>query len=276
MSDAARLDDESLNHGSACDVEPAAPAAQSEGETCSRSEPEQPRRGELIPFLAAQEKLAQASRLRFSARDEAPPHDAAKLRDAWDWRRLRAAASLAAVVAIGGAAAAEHVHALRLARADQTQAHSLTERLDSMSTRLESLGYEPIARRADEPAESAGGDQIGRGEHARRRRRRGPTLRARRQLEKDQSARLDKLADRIEHDASTRLTDVAARLDKLEAKPVASVAAAAAAAAKPTTAAKIAAAKAAPGVSTETTGSIDRPQPRCAGSMSLRSTTVTR
>ena len=260
MSDAARLDDESLNHGSACDVEPAAPAAQSEGETCSRSEPEQPRRGELIPFLAAQEKLAQASRLRFSARDEAPPHDAAKLRDAWDWRRLRAAASLAAVVAIGGAAAAEHVHALRLARADQTQAHSLTERLDSMSTRLESLdtnrsrdeltSLRKVLAEIKSGAASTRdvGGAVGQ-------------LSARvDRLEKDQSARLDKLAERIEHDASTRLTDVAARLDKLEAKPVASVAAAAAAAAKPTTAAKIAAAKAAPGVSTETTGSIDRPQ----------------
>jgi hypothetical protein len=77
-------------------------------------------------------------------------------------------------------------------------------------------------------------------------------------LEKDQSARLDKLAERIEHDASTRLTDVAARPDKLEAKPVAPVAAAAPA--KSAALAKIAAAKAAPGVSNDTTGSIDRPQ----------------
>ena len=74
-------------------------------------------------------------------------------------------------------------------------------------------------------------------------------------LEKEQGARLDKLGDRIDRDAATRLADVSARLDKLEAK-----ATAATAAAKPST--KVNVAKANPGVSYEPTGSIDRPPPR--------------
>src|SRR5271168_2113515 len=37
-------------------------------------------------------------------------------------------------------------------------------------------------------------------------------------VERDQGARLDKLAERIDHDASSRFADLAARLDKLEKK----------------------------------------------------------
>ena len=159
------------------------------------------------------------------------------------------------MVAIGGAAAAEHVHALRLAHTEQSQAHGLTERLDAMSARLESL---ELNRSRDELANmrkmlaeiksgSASTRDVG-----------GAVgqLGARvDRLEKDETAKLDKLADRIEHDAATRLADVTGRLDKLEgraATPVASTAPAKAGGVKTLTA------KAAPGVSNETTGAIDK------------------
>jgi len=74
-------------------------------------------------------------------------------------------------------------------------------------------------------------------------------------LEKEQGARLDKLGDRIDHDAAARLVSVTARLEKLEAKTAVATAAAKAAP-------KINIAKASPGVSYAPTGSINRPPPR--------------
>jgi hypothetical protein len=79
-------------------------------------------------------------------------------------------------------------------------------------------------------------------------------------LERDHGARLDKLADRFDHetagklaDLSGKLTDVSGRLDKLEKRPLAAAPVAPAPQIKPVPAAT---------VSNETTGSIDRPKLR--------------
>jgi hypothetical protein len=79
-------------------------------------------------------------------------------------------------------------------------------------------------------------------------------------LERDHGARLDKLADRFDHetagklaDLSGKLADVSGRLDKLEKRPLAAAPVALAPQAKPVPAAT---------VSNETTGSIDRPKLR--------------
>lgn len=203
----------------------------------------------------------------FASREASPAKPAAA-RPPRDWRRWRAAASLAAVVAIGGAAAAAHVHSLRVARAEEAQARVLGRRLDSMTARLESIdanrSRDELANMrkvlAEIKASATGTRDVG-----------GAvtqlTARVER-LEKDQSARLDKLGDRLDHDGASRLADIAARLEKLEVKMATPtvVAAVAATPAKPAAAAKTAeVAKAEPGVSYETTGAIEKPRPRLRG-----------
>lgn len=69
-------------------------------------------------------------------------------------------------------------------------------------------------------------------------------------VERDESARLDKLADRIEHETTSRFTDLAARMDKLEKKPAGPAVASLAPAPKP--------APVAANISNETTGSIEK------------------
>ena len=141
---------------------------------------------------------------------------------------LAAAASLAGVVLVGAAAAAAHVHAWRVTRAEEAQARALAHRLDGMTTRLESLetnrSRDELAnlkkvlaeiRAGAASARDVGGAVAQLGQRVDK-------------LEKDQGARLDKLGDRIEHDAAARLADVTARLDKLEAKAAPPVATAAA------------------------------------------------
>ena len=86
-------------------------------------------------------------------------------------------------------------------------------------------------------------------------------------IEKDQSARLDKLGEHLDHDASSRIAEVTARLDKFEAK-IAAKPAVAGVAPSPTKPAPVASAvttKFAPSVSDEVTGSIERPRPQLRG-----------
>jgi hypothetical protein len=73
-------------------------------------------------------------------------------------------------------------------------------------------------------------------------------------VEKDQSARLDKLGDRIDHEASARLADMTARLDKLEKRPAYPIVASA----PPKATQSLT-------ISNETTGSVERPKPRLRG-----------
>ena len=82
-------------------------------------------------------------------------------------------------------------------------------------------------------------------------------------VERDQGARLDKLAERIDHDASSRFADLAARLDKLE-KKAAPLTVAAVAPAPPPKPIPIPA-KVDPGVSNETTASLEKPKPPLRG-----------
>ena len=74
-------------------------------------------------------------------------------------------------------------------------------------------------------------------------------------IERDQSAHLDKVSDKLDRDSAARMADIASRLDKLEKKAAGPVVAAAAPVAT----------KAPPSVSNETTGSIDRPVQRLRG-----------
>jgi hypothetical protein len=75
------------------------------------------------------------------------------------------------------------------------------------------------------------------------------------------------LGEHLDHDASSRIGEVTARLDKLEAKIAAkpAIAAVASSQAKPTPIASAATTKFAPSVSDEMTGSIDRPRPQLRG-----------
>ena len=73
-------------------------------------------------------------------------------------------------------------------------------------------------------------------------------------LERDHGARLDKLANRFDHETAGKLADLSGRLDKLEKRPVAAAPVSPAPQSKPVPAAAA--------VSNETTGSIDRPKLR--------------
>ena len=170
-----------------------------------------------------------------------------------DWRRFRAAASLTAVLAIGAAAAAAHVHELRVAKAETAQARGLAQRLDTMSKRLETV---EAARSHDELAnlrkvlaeiKSSAASTRDVGGTV------GQLAQRIDKLEKEQGPRFDKLGDRINHDTAARLADVAARLDKLEAKTTVAVASA-----KPAPKVDVAKAR----VSYEPTGAIARTPPR--------------
>ena len=187
-----------------------------------------------------------------------------------DWRRIGAAASLAGVVLIGGAAAAAHVHALRVARAEEGQARALAHRLDAMTTRLEAV---EASRTRDDLANlkkvlveikagAAGSREVASAV--------GQLSARVDKLEKDQGAKLDKLGERIDHEAAARLADVTARLEKLEGKASVAVAATPSPPLKPapvakTEVAKTEVAKTEPTVSAETTGSVEKPKPRLRG-----------
>jgi hypothetical protein len=257
MSDAAGSDDQISNQ------EPK-PGASAPLGLPARAEVERPQNPEpaecaLISYYrpASDERpfFADEGIPNYAAREDIPV-EPQSVRAPRDWRRLRAAASLAAVVAIAGVAAAEHVHVLRVARADQAQTHALAHRLDAMTTRLESLesnrSRDELASLrkvlAEIKSSAASTRDVGGAV--------GQLASRVDKLEKDQGARLDKLGDRIDHDAAARLSDITARLDRLEAKASAPVVAAVAAKAVP--ASKPAAAKADPGVSYEATGAIDR------------------
>jgi hypothetical protein len=189
----------------------------------------------------------------FGPQEEAP----AAQKPLRDWRRLAAAASLAVVVAIGGAAAA--VHMRQAARTELAETHALQHRLDALTAKLDTLETgrirDELASQRKLIAEIKAGAANARdagGAVAQ--------LVARvDRLEKEQSARLDKLSERLDHDNGPRGADVAPRPDKLEAKAAVPVVAAAAPPPKSEPA------RAAPGVSNETTGSIEKPRPRLRG-----------
>ena len=253
MNDSARSDDGTENH----DATPGARASLPANIEPARADADEAAALKLLPFYPSPEEnpfyAARADDAFFTARPEiARPAPRAPR----DWRRLGAAASLAAVVAIGAAAAAAHVHELRVTRAGQAETRALAHRFDAMTARLQSLeanrSRDELASLkkviAEIKASAASTRDVG-GAVAQ--------VAARMdRLEKEQGARLDKLGDRIDQNAATRLADVTARLDRLEARTtVAAVAPAPAKAAGKTEVAKFPA-----GVSDETTGAIDKPR----------------
>jgi hypothetical protein len=254
MSDAAR------SEGEQHDLDVPHPAAQPDGAEPARESVELT----LLPYFPARDEPLRATREEppFTVEREPRPVKAPR-----DWGRIAAAASLTGVILIGAAAAAAHVHAWRVTRAEEAQTRALGRRLDGMTTRLDSLeanrSRDDLAnlkkvlaeiKAAAASTRDVGGAVAQLGQRVEK-------------LEKDQGARLDKLGDRIEHDAAARLADVTARLDKMEAKAAtpAPVVAAAPPKAAPTPPAKPDVAKADPGVSNETTASIDKPKPRLRG-----------
>ena len=86
-------------------------------------------------------------------------------------------------------------------------------------------------------------------------------------LDRDGSAKVDKLNERVDRQTSAQAAELAARIDKLEKKVVASAAPAPAPVSPPAPAQRQPAAppKLGPNVSMETTGSIDRPRPVLRG-----------
>lgn len=183
-----------------------------------------------------------------------------------DWGRLAAAASLVGVVLVGAAAAAAHVHAWRVAKAEEAQSRVLAHRLDAVSTKLEGLeanrSRDELANMRKVLAEiktSAAGTRDVAGAV-------GQLAQRVEKLEKEQTAKLDKLGDRIDHDAAGRLAEVTARLDKLEKAANSVAAAPSPKIAPPTPPTKPEPAKAeTPPVSNETTASIERPKPKLRG-----------
>jgi len=192
------------------------------------SRPENSRRNLPVPLAAVRVEATQESidldaprieLLTFELRgEEAVSAKPGPSRTPLDWRRIAAAASLAAVVTIGVAAAAVHVGETRVASAESATAHALSDRLDAMSSRLESLDanrtHDEVANFRKVLAEIknsiAGARNVSDGV---------TQLNARvDRLEKEQGGKFDKLGDRIDRDAANRLADIAGRLDKLEAK----------------------------------------------------------
>jgi hypothetical protein len=277
MTDEAAFPDESANAEARPDKPPGLPV---------------PVEGPRLEEPASEATSQAPPRLNWSfTRDDAPQ---APRRD---WRRIAAAASLASVVAIGGAAAA--VHWRQAERAEIAETRTLVHRLDALSARFESLETnrirDELASQRKLIAEIKAGAANARDVSGA-----VGQLGARvDRLEKDQSARLDrldhdasarladvttrldkleskataavaaskdqsaKLAERMDHDAAARLADMTARLDKLESKVATATAAIAAPPPKPP--AKPEAAKVEPTVSNETTGSIEKPRPRLRG-----------
>ena len=252
MNDAAASDNEMQGEGAAQAALPATVGP-------TRQEAEEAAALKLLPYYPSREENP-----FYAGRDEdaffaARPGSPRPSRAPRDWRRLAAAASLAAVVAIGAAAAAAHVRGLQVARAGQAETRALAHRIDAMTARLQSLeanrSHEELASLKKVQAEIKAGAASTRdvggavGQLGARMDR----------VEKEQSARLDKLGDRIDQNAAARLADVTARLDKLEAKATVAVAAPT----KP--AGKTDVAKFPAGVSDETTGAIDKPRAALRG-----------
>jgi hypothetical protein len=84
-------------------------------------------------------------------------------------------------------------------------------------------------------------------------------------LEKDQTTRIDKLGEHIDRDAAGRLTDITARLEKLEKKPAAVTVATATQPPPPPPKVVSPQSKVETVVSNESTGSIEKPRPRLRG-----------
>jgi hypothetical protein len=200
-----------------------------------------PPRLELLPYALA---------------DRAPPR--AGLSKAVVWASSLAA-GLALVAGVAAAALYDHARETSLLAAKSEETRSLAQTVKTLKDRIDAI---EAARTRDESAdmrkiaaemkgESAGVHELSANL--------GQTNARIDRLERDHGARLDKLADRFDHetagkfaDLSGKLADLSGRIDKVEKRPIAAAPVAPASPAKPVPAAAT--------VSNETTGSIDRPK----------------
>jgi hypothetical protein len=171
------------------------------------------------------------------------------------------AAGLALIAGVAAAALYDHARETTLLAAKSEETRSLAQTVKGLKDRIDAI---EAARSRDESADmrkiaaelkgaSAGVRDLSANL--------GQTNARIDKLDRDHGARLDKLADRFDHetagkltDLSGKLADLSGRLDKVEKRPVAAIPATPAPPAKP--------APAAAAVSNETTGSIDRPKLR--------------
>ncbi len=203
-----------------------------------------PPRLELLPYALA---------------DRAPPRAALSKAVVW---ASSLAAGLALIASVAAAALYDHARETSLIAAKSEETRSLAQTVKTLKDRIDAI---EAARAHDESADmrriatEMKGESVGVHELSANL---GQTNARIDKLERDHGARLDKLADRFDHetagkfaDLSGKLADLSGRLDKLDKRPVAAVPVALVAPApqaKPVPAAAT--------VSNETTGSIDRPK----------------
>lgn len=205
----------------------------------------------------SEETFEQASLkfLPFEARDTRGGEAKPKTSDPWlSKRQLGIAASLALVFALGGGAIFAEVGHSREISAKIQENKSLAANVGALKERLDALeagrGKEELTELRKLVAEMKQGTQASRefgiavGQ-----------LTARvEHIERDQTARIEKINEKLDKDSTAKLAEIASRLDKLEKRPAAPVVAAIPAPTpKP------------PTVSNETTGSIEKPLPRLRG-----------
>ena len=202
-----------------------------------------PPRLELLPYRLA---------------DRAPPR--AGLSKAVVWASS-VAAGLALIASVAAASLYDHARETSLLAAKSEETRSLAQAVTALKDRIDAIeaarardqGADMRRIAAEMKGESAGARELSANL--------GQTNARIDKLEHDHGARLDKLADRFDHetagkfaDLSGKLADVSGRLDKLEKRPVAAAPVAAAPQAKPVPTAAT--------ISNETTGSIERPKLR--------------
>jgi hypothetical protein len=205
-----------------------------------------PPRLELLPYTLA---------------DRAPPRAGLSKTVVW---ASSVAAGLALIAGVAAASLYDHARETSLLAAKSEETRSLAQTVTTLKDRIDAIeaarardqGADMRRIAAEMKGESAGARELSANL--------GQTNARIDKLEHDHGARLDKLADRFDHetagkfaDLSGKLADVSGRLDKLEKRPVAAAPVAPVAAApqaKPVPAAAT--------VSNETTGSIERPKLR--------------
>ena len=196
--------------------------------------------------------------LPYALADRAPPR--AGLSKAVVWASS-VAAGLALIVGVAAATLYDHARETSLLAAKSEETRSLAQTVKTLKDRIDAI---EAARSRDESADmrkiaaelksaSAGVRDLSANL--------GQTNARVDKLDRDHGARLDKLADRFDHetagkfaDLSGKVADLSGRLDKVEKRPLVAAPVAPAPPAKPVPAAAA--------VSNETTGSIDRPKLR--------------
>ena len=165
-----------------------------------------------------------------------------------------AAAALALIAGVAAASLYDHARETNLLAARSEETRNLAQTVTALKDRIDAIeaarardqGVDIRKIAAEMKGESAGARELSANL--------GQTNARIDKLERDHGARLDKLADRFDHETAGKLADISGRLDKVEKRPLVAAPVAPAPLAKPVPAAAT--------VSNETTGSIDRPKLR--------------